>query len=133
MKLSTAKIIGDILLAIKINRIEDKDAKAVLMNNHLVIRRAMRDVNADREEIARKFREDWADEIGKAERSEECKRAEDDAKAAIVALYEQDASIELKPVPASLLYNPELWGENDTIGQIENSVEFLIENGVAVQ
>lgn len=132
MKLSIAKIIGNILLAMKINRIEDKDAKVALMHDYLAIRNATKEVDADSEELKRKFREDWAEEIGKTERSEECKMAEEDAKAAIVGLYEQDASIELKPVIASILYNPELWGENDTIGQIENSVEFLVENGVAV-
>lgn len=30
MKLSTAKVIGDILFAMKINRIADKEAKAVI-------------------------------------------------------------------------------------------------------
>lgn len=133
MKLSIAKVIGDILLAMKINRIEDKDAKSVLMNNHLVIRRVMKEVDADREELARKFREDWANEKEKTERSEEYKKAEEDVKAAIIALYEKDVLIELKPVPSSLLYHAELWGENDTIGQIANSVEFLVANGVATE
>lgn len=133
MKLSTAKVIGDILLAMKINRIPDKDAKSVLMKNHLVIRRVMKEVDADREELARKFREDWANEKEKTERSEEYKKAEEDVKAAIIALYEKDVLIELKPVPSSLLYHAELWGENDTIGQIANSVEFLVANGVATE
>lgn len=131
MKLSTAKVIGDILLAAKINRIADKDAKAVLTKDYLALRRAVKDADNDRDEIAKKFRDDWADEMGKAEKSAEYKKAEAEANASLFELYEKEADIELQPVKAELLYDPDLWGENDTLGQIANSVELLIANGVA--
>lgn len=131
MKLSTAKVLGDILVAMRINRIPDKDAKAILTKDFLAIRRAVKDADADREELAKKFREDWADELIKPDKSDDYKKAEAEANAAILAIYEQEADIDLKSVPSELLYDPELWGENDTLGQIANSVDFLAANGIA--
>ena len=131
MKLSTAKVIGDILFAMKINRIADKDAKAVLTKDFLALRKAVKDADNDRDEIAKKFRDDWADEMGKAEKSAEYKKAEAEANASLFELYEKEADIELQPVKAELLYDPDLWGENDTLGQIANSVNLLIKSGVA--
>lgn len=131
MKLSTAKVIGDILFAMKINRIADKDAKAVLTKDFLALRKAVKDADNDRDEIAKKFRDDWADEMEKAEKSAEYKKAEAEANASLFELYEKEADIELLPVKAEILYNPELWGENDTLGQISNSVNLLMKNGVA--
>ena len=133
MKLSTAKVIGDILLAIKINRIPDKDAKAALTKDFLAIRKAVKVVDDDREELASKFREDWADEFGKAEKSAEYKKAEAEANATLFELYDKEADVEFQPIPGGLLYDPELWGENDTLGQIANSVELLVKNGIAAE
>lgn len=131
MKLSTAKVIGDILFAMKINRIPDKEAKAVLTKDYLAIRKAVKDADADRDELARKFREDWADEMNSPVKSDEFLKAEEEAKAALFELYDKEAEIDLRAVKAELLYDAELWGENDTLGQIANSVDFLVESGVA--
>lgn len=130
MKLSTAKALANILLAMKINRIADKEAKAVITKDYLAIRRAVKDADADRDELAKKFREDWADEMDKPAKSDAFRKAEAEANASIVELYEKEAEIDLSPVPSELLYDPELWGENDTLGQIANSVDFLAANGV---
>lgn len=131
MKLSTAKVISDILLAMKINRIEDRAAKAQLMKNFLSIRKVVKEADNDREELAKKFREDWADELERPNKSEAYLKAEAEANAAIVDIYEDDIALDITPVPSDLLYDPELWGENDTLGQIANSVDFLVANGVA--
>lgn len=131
MKLSTAKVIGDILLAMKINRIADKDAKAVLTKDFLAIHKAVKCADDDREALATKFRDDWADEMEKTEKSAVYMKAEAEANMTIFALYDKDADIELQPVKAELLYNPDLWGENDTLGQIANSVRLLVVNGIA--
>lgn len=131
MKLSTAKVIGDILLAMKINRIADKDAKAVLTKDFLAVRKAVKGADDDSEALATKFRDDWADEMGKTEKSAEYKKAEAEANMTLFAIYDKEADIELHSVKAELLYNPDLWGENDTFGQIANSVELLMKNGIA--
>lgn len=131
MKLSTAKVIGDILFAMKINRIPDKEAKAVLTKDYLVIRNAVKDADADRDELAKKFREDFADEINNPVKSDAFLKAEAEAKAAIIEIYDKEADIDLVAVKAGPLYDAELWGENDTLGQIANTVDFLVESGVA--
>lgn len=132
MKLTTAKVIGDILLAMRINRIADKEAKAAITKDLLAIRKAVKEADADRDELARKFREDWADEFDKPDKSDAFRKAEAEAKESIFELYDKEADIVLRaPVKAELLYEPELWGENDTLGQIANSVDFLVENGIA--
>lgn len=133
MKLANAKVLGDILLAMKINRIADKDAKKALTKSFLSLRKAVKEADEDREEIARKFREDWAEEIRKSEHSDEYVKAENEANESIRELYDKDVDIQLSPVDAEVLYEPSLWGEDDTLGQIENSVEFLILNGIATQ
>lgn len=131
MKLSTAKVIGDILLAMRINRLPDKEAKAVLMKDYLAIRKAVKDVNGDCEEIARKFREDWAEELVKPDKSDAFKKAQEETNAAIIELYEREEEICLESVPSNLLFDAELWGDDNTIGQIANTVDFLLANGIA--
>ena len=133
MKLSTAKVLGDILLAMKINRIADKDAKKLLTKSFLSLRKAVKEADEDREEIARKFREDWAEEIGKDTHSEEYLDAEKEANDAIRELYDKDVDVQLFPVDADVLFDPDLWGADDTFGQIANSVDFLVQNGIATQ
>lgn len=131
LKLSTAKVLGDILLAMKINRIADKEAKSVIMKDYLAIRRAVKDADADRNELAKKFREDFADEINNPVKSDAFLKAEAEANAALFEIYDKEADIDLVAVKAGPLYDAELWGENDTLGQIANSVDFLVEIGVA--
>lgn len=131
MKLSNAKVISEILLAMKINRLQDKEVKAVLMKDYLAIRKAVKEVNGDCEEIARKFREDWAEELVKTDKSDVFKKAQEETNAAIVELYEREEEIDLTAVPSELLFDAELWGEDNTIGQIVNTIDFLVANSIA--
>lgn len=131
MKLSTAKVISEILLAMKINRLSNKDAKATLTKDFLALRKVVKEVDNDREELSKKFREDWAEELLKEDKSEAYKKALDEANAAIMGLYEKEADIVLEPVPSELLFDTELWGDDNTLGQIANSVDLLIVNGIA--
>ena len=131
MKLSTAKALANILLAMKINRIADKEAKAVITKDYLAIRRALKDTDADCEELAKKFREDWADEMNNPHKTSAFRKAEAEANAALVELYEKEAEIDLAPVPSELLFDADLWAEDVTLGQIANSVDLLVANGIA--
>ena len=131
MNLATAKVVGDILVALRINRIQDKDAKLALTRVFVSVRKALRSVEADRKEIADKFHADWADEIGSKEKSYAYLKAEAEANEAVREMYNRDAGLVLEKVPAELLLDPELWGEDDTLGQISNSVDFLVDAGVA--
>lgn len=131
MKLSTAKVISEILLAMKINRLSDKEVKAILTKDYLALRKVVKEVDNDREELSKKFREDWAEELLKEDKSEAYKKALDEANAAIMGLYEKEVDITLEPVPSEMLFDTELWGDDNTLGQIANSVDLLIVNGVA--
>lgn len=131
MNLATAKVARDILVAMKINKVRDKDAKLALTRDFVAIRKAVKSVEDDHKAIADKFRSDWEDELRRKERSYECIKAEAEANEAIREVYDREAEIGVEKVPSELLYDPELWGEEDTLGQIANSVDFLVEAGVA--
>lgn len=131
MNLATAKVARDILVAMKINKVRDKDAKLALTRDFVAIRRAVKSVEDDHKAIADKFRSDWADELQNETKSVAYLEAENEANEAVRALYFADAEIELEKVKADTLFDPELWGADDTLGQIANSVDFLVEAGVA--
>ena len=135
MKLTRRAIadIAEILGGIKINRIEDKEAKAALLKDYLAIRKEARQAEADRDEIIRKFQDDWKDEIpaiGKF-RAEgkpvlghlDYMEAEKDANKAISAVFSQEVDIDLAPVEMDAL---EAVSEDITLEQIA----FLQENGI---
>lgn len=131
MNLATAKVVGDILVALRINRIQDKDAKLALTRAFVSVRNALRSVEADRDALSEKFRADWADEIGSKDKSYAYLKAEAEANEAIREMYDRDAGVSVDKVAADLLYDPELWGADDTLGQIANSVDFLVRAGIA--
>lgn len=131
MNLATAKVVCDILVAMKINRIKDKDAKLALTRTFVSVRNALRPVEADRDALSEKFRADWADEIGSKDKSYAYHKAEAEANEAIREMYDRDAGVSVDKVSADLLYDPELWGADDTLGQIANSVDFLVRAGIA--
>ena len=111
MKLARHTIVGlaGILGGIKINRIEDKEAKAVLLKDYLAIRKAAKEAEADREEIVRKFQEDWMAEIPAIEKFRKENKpvlghldyldAEKDANKAISDIFSTEVDIDIKPVP----------------------------------
>ena len=135
MKLTRRAIadIAEILGGIKINRIEDKEAKAALLKDYLAIRKEARQAEADRDEIIRKFQDDWKDEIpaiGKF-RAEgkpvlghlDYLEAEKDANKAISAVFSQEVDIDLTAVPIDAL---DAVSEDITLEQIA----LLQENGI---
>ena len=63
MKLSEVNVVVGILAGMKINRIADKKIKTALLNDYLHLRPHFKKANEDVEEIRRKFKEDWNDEL----------------------------------------------------------------------
>ena len=113
LKLNIIDHITGILAGVKINRMEDKAAKSALMQDYLALRKACKDVQADKDEIARKFQEDWKEEFFTVERlikanqpvigHEEYLKAKSDAERAIQDLFKKEADVTLTPVPFDAL------------------------------
>lgn len=135
MKL-TRHIIADlaeILGGIKINRIDDKEAKAVLLKDYLAIRKVARETESDRNEIIRKFQEDWADEIPAVEKFRKEGKpvlghldyldAEKDANKAISSLFSEEVDIDLARVKLDAI---SAFPDEITL----DVVAFLSENGI---
>lgn len=133
MKLSETLIVAEILAGIKINRIEDKGAKDALLKDYLAIRRAAKGAGESRDEIVRKFQEDWADEL-KAVRSFREKgkpvighldflEAERDANRAISDTLGAQVEVDIIPVKIEAV---EAVSEDITLEQIA----FLVDMGV---
>lgn len=136
MKLSIINALGGILANLKINKINDKAAKEAVNRNYLAVRKAMRPFDKDRDELLEKFRSDWKDEIAsilaKREGDHEAYyAAERDMNATLLKALEEDVEVSLTPVKAEQLYDPDLWGNDATLGEIETSVGYLIRHGVA--
>jgi hypothetical protein len=133
MKISTASTAASILSGIRLNRITDKDAKAALLKDYLALRRVAKEADADKDEIIRKFQEDWADELRAVQSFREKNRpvighldyleAEKDANKAISAIFSADVEIDLSPVEISAVAD---FSEDITLEQIA----FLQECGI---
>lgn len=133
MKISTASTAASILSGIRLNRITDKDAKAALLKDYLALRRVAKEADADKDEIIRKFQEDWADELRAVQSFREKNRpvighldyleAEKDANKAISAVFSADVEIDLSPVEISAVAD---FSEDITLEQIA----FLQECGI---
>lgn len=133
MKISIASTAASILSGIRLNRITDKDAKAALLKDYLALRRVAREADADKDEIIRKFQEDWADELRAVQSFREKNRtvighldyleAEKDANKAISAIFSADVEIDLSPVEISAVAD---FSEDITLEQIA----FLQECGI---
>ena len=135
MKLKRNIIIAlaDLLAGIKINRIADKDAKAALMRDYLALRKEAKSADADREEIVRKFQDDWAEELPKIESFRrkgkpvvghlDYLEAEKDANKAIADIFSKEVDIDLTPVQMDAI---SAFSEDITLEQIA----FLQENGI---
>ena len=143
MKLTVIAPASNILAGVKINKIPDRDAKNALLKCYLALHRHARDAEADKNEIAQKFQKDWADELilvdalrkgnQPLDGHEKYLAAEADANKAIEDLYEEEVGLELQGANADVLYDADIWGENDTLVQIANSIEFLVENGILLK
>lgn len=125
--------LAEILAGLKINKVEDKEAKATLLKDYLALRREAKSADADREEIVRKFQDDWAEELPKIESFRrkgkpvvghlDYLEAEKDANKAISAIFSQEADIDLAPVKLDAI---SAFSEDITLEQIA----FLQENGI---
>lgn len=108
MKLSDVNVVVGILGGIKINRIEDKEAKAALLKNFLALRKVAKEAEADRNEIVRKFQEDWADVLPVIQAlrdknapvvgHDDYLDAENDANKAILDIFSARVDVDLSPV-----------------------------------
>ena len=135
MKLTRHTIVNlaTILGGIKINRIEDKDAKAALLKDYLALRKVAKEAEADRDEIVRKFQEDWKDELAAVEAYRREKKpvvghldyleAERDANKAIQDTFAKEVELTLAPVPFDAIEDV---SEDITLEQ----VAFLQDNGI---
>ena len=135
MRLSRHTIVdlATILGGIKINRIEDKDAKAALLKDYLALRKVEKEALADKDEIIRKFQEDWKDEIPAVEKFRRENKpvighldyleAERDANKAIVDTFSQEVDIDLAPVKMDAI---SAFSDDITL----ESIAFLAENGI---
>ena len=63
MKLVDINTTAGILSGMKLNKIEDKRAKAALLKDYLALRKLAKDAMDDKNEIISKFKEDWKDEL----------------------------------------------------------------------
>lgn len=62
MKYFEIKALVDILAGIKLCKISDSDIKSCILMNYLALRKIVKDVEADKQELAMKFQEDWKEE-----------------------------------------------------------------------
>ena len=125
--------LAEILAGMKINKVVNKEAKAALLKDYLALRKEAKQADADREEIVRKFQDDWAEELPRVESFRrqgkpvvghlDYLEAEKDANKAISAVFSQEVDIDLTPVEMDAL---EAVSEDITLEQIA----FLQENGI---
>ena len=125
MKISTASSAASILSGIRLNRISDRDAKAALLKDYLALRKAAKGAEEDKNEIIRKFQEDWADELAAVQSFREKNRpvighldyleAEKDANKAISAIFSAEVDIDLVPVKMDAVAD---FSEDITLEQI---------------
>lgn len=137
MKLADVNAIAGVLASLKVNKITDRAVKEEINKSFVAVRKALRPFEKDRDELVEKFRADWKDEISSILANKDFDRtnylvAQDDLNITIEKmLNEGEAEIAFTPVDADSLYAPDLWGEDCTLGQIANSVAFLVKHGVA--
>lgn len=62
MKYFEIKALVDILAGIKLCKIPDSDVKGGILMNYLALRKIVKDVEADKQELVMKFQEDWKEE-----------------------------------------------------------------------
>ncbi len=140
LKLYIINRIAGILAGVKINKMEDKAAKSALMQDYLALRKVLKSAQEDKDEIVRKFQEDWKDELAAVEAYRrknkpvvghlEYLEAERDANKAISDIFDREVELEIVKVPEGSMSNPELWGIDITLEGIPSSIEFLKEKGI---
>lgn len=111
MKLAKYKIINidNILAGIRINRIAEKEAKETLLKEYLSLKKVSNAAIADKEELQRKFQQDWRDEMNAVIGLREARKqvvgyqdylaAENDANKAISDILKVEVDIDIAPIP----------------------------------
>ncbi len=125
--------LAEILAGMKINKVVNKEAKAALLKDYLALRKEAKQADADREEIVRKFQDDWAEELPRVESFRrqgkpvvghlDYLEAEKDANKAISDIFSQEVDIDLTAVPIDAL---DAVSDDITLEQIA----LLQENGI---
>lgn len=135
MKVAEINVAVGILSGIKLNRITDKRAKAVLVDDYLHLRRSAKEADAERQDLVDKFQKDWADELDavQAFRSkgqpvvghEAYLDAEEDANRALSDILAREVEVDIKSVPLDD-FTASCAGEELTLEQLA----FLQEVGI---
>lgn len=133
MTIATINAIAQLLSGVKINKIEDKDAKAALLKDYIALRRVVKDADDAKNELIRKFQEDWAEVLPAVQAFrdkneavvgyDDYLEAEKDANKAIQDIYAEDVDIDLSPVKMEAIMD---FSEDITLEQIA----FLQECGI---
>ncbi len=135
MKLAIAEInaAAGMLCGIKLSRVADKEAKAILLKDYLALRKVVKEAEAEKDEIVRKFQEDWADELPKVQAfrdknepvvgHDDYLEAEKDANKAIIDLFSAQVEIDLSPAKSEAIMD---FSEDVTLEQLA----FLQECGI---
>lgn len=133
LKLKLIDQVAWILSGIKINRMEDKEAKDALLKDYIAMRKHLKAASEDKDEIIRKFQEDWKGTLAPVDalRKEgkpvvgydDFLEAEKDANRAIQDTFAKEVELTLAPVPFDAIADV---SEDITLEQ----VAFLQENGI---
>lgn len=111
MKLAKFKIINidNILAGSRINRIADKGVKDTLLKEYISLKKVSNAAIADKEELQRKFQQDWRDEMNAVIMLREARKqvvgyqdylaAENDANKAISDILKVEVDIDIVPIP----------------------------------
>ena len=108
MKYFEIKALVDILAGIKLCKISDSDVKGGILMNYLTLRKIVKDVEADKHELALMFQEDWKEEREAVlelrrkklpiEGHEEYLKAVDETNLILQKMDETDMEVSIKPV-----------------------------------
>ncbi len=129
-------IVG-VLSNIKLNKIADKEAKAILVKDFIKLKAIVRKAEESRQEIINKFTVDWAEEIpvidelrknhGSLEEHKEFLEAEKDVFKLINDIFSENVEVEITPIDLDKFVS----AVDDESLTLE-TIAFLQENGVIV-
>lgn len=132
MKVETITTIERVLSGIKINKLADRGAKAVILKDYLAVRKVVKETEAEKDEIVRKFQDDWKEAIqDETKRDDAFHDAQADTVLVLQGIDGRDVDITLDKFPSAGLYDADLWADDILLAQIPGSIDFLIEAGVA--
>lgn len=133
MKLVDINTTAGILSGMKLNKIEDKRAKAALLKDYLTLRKLAKEAMDDKNEIISKFKEDWKDELADVQAYRDKNEpvvghdayldAERDANEAIQDILLREVDVELTKVDMTVFTS---FSDDITFEQIA----FLLEVGL---